>query len=65
MQKDEAKVVAIAETARHLATSDKAVKGLLKIGALVGVRLPGRKRLSGVTVESLNKLIAQSALAQK
>lgn len=65
MNADEPKVVSFEEGARHLATSAKAVKGLVKSGLLIGIRLPGRKRASGVTAESLNKLIAQSALVQK
>lgn len=62
---DGPQVVSYANTGRALATSARAAKALVKSGHLVAVRLPGRKRASGVTRSSLEKLIAQSALVQK
>jgi hypothetical protein len=62
---DEPKVVTIGKAARHLASTTRVVKGLVKRGELVGVRLPNRVRYSGVTTESLNKLIAKSTVIEE
>lgn len=58
-------VVPFGEAAWKLASTTRVVKGMVKSGELAGVRLPGRVRYSGVTFESLEKLIAKSTATQK
>lgn len=58
-------VVPFGEAAWKLASTPRAVKCMVKSGELVGVRLPGRVRYSGVTYESLEKLISKSLTTQK
>ena len=63
--REEPKVVSFGGAARHLSSTPRVVKALVMSGALVGVRLPGRKRYSGVTMQSLEKLIADSTVDGK
>lgn len=62
---EEPKVVTFGDAARHLASTPRAIKGMVKSGLLIGVKLPGRIRYSGVTMESLNKLLSKSLEPQK
>lgn len=64
-RREEPMVVSFGETARNLSSTPRAVKGMVKSGLLVGVRLPGRVRYSGVTYESLAKLITEATATQK
>ena len=64
-RRDNPIVVPFGEAAWKLASTPRAVKFMVKSGELVGVRLPGRVRHSGVTYESLEKLISKSIATQK
>lgn len=63
-EKHEVSVVPLGKSAQRLASTTRVVKGLVKTGVLIGVRLPGRKRYSGITSDSLERLIEQSSTAQ-
>lgn len=60
---EENMVVSLGRAARHISSTIGKIKALIKSGDLVGVRLPGRVRFSGVTMDSLKKLVAKSAVA--
>lgn len=56
----EMRVVAFSAAARAAHTTPTTIKRYVKDKRLAGVRLPGHTRMSGVTQESLDKLIQAS-----
>ena len=56
----EVSVVPFWKAAERLASTPREVKNMVKADLLVGVILPARKRYSGVTSDSLEKLIEKS-----
>ncbi len=58
-------IVSFSRAAGRLATTPPTVKNYAKRGLLEVVRLPGRKRASGVTGASLEKLIRSNIVRLK
>lgn len=54
------KVVAFSAAARDAHTTPSTIKRFVRDGMLDGVKLPGHRRMSGVTQASLDKLIQSS-----
>lgn len=56
------KVIAFSAAARDAHTTPSTIKRYVRDGILDGVKLPGHVRMSGVTQESLDKLIQSSVV---